>query len=59
MVVDRLSKYAHLISAQIVAELFAKEVVKLHGLPKSIVSDRDHEFISRFGLNTSVYKELN
>lgn len=54
VVVDRLSKYSHLIlmkhpyNAKTVAELFVKEVVRLHGVPNSIVSDRDPLFVSHF-----------
>lgn len=52
--VDRLSKSAHFLSlahpftAKMVAEKFVEGVVKLHGMPKSIISDRDPVFISHF-----------
>jgi hypothetical protein len=54
VVVDRLSKYSHFIlmkhpyTAKSVAELFVKEIVRLHGIPSSIVSDRDPLFVSHF-----------
>jgi hypothetical protein len=52
-VVDRFSKYAHFIAvghpytAMSVARVFFDQIVRLHGLPCSIVSDRDPVFTSK------------
>jgi transposase InsO family protein len=52
-VVDRLTKMAHIptttnVTAETAAKQFFAGVVRLHGLPKSIVSDRDSKFTSAF-----------
>lgn len=54
LVVDRFSKYAHFIAlghpylaASVVAAFFA-DIVRLHGMPMSIVSDRDPVFTGHF-----------
>ena len=52
--VDRLSKMTHLvpcktsIGTQAFAKLLRREVIRLHGLPYEIVSDRDGRFTSQF-----------
>lgn len=54
VVVDRLSKYAHFsalprrFSAPLVAQVFLSDICRLHGLPKTIVTDRDRIFVSQF-----------
>jgi hypothetical protein len=54
VVVDHLSKYSHFFSVQhpfttsTVAQLFMDQVFNLHGMPHSIVSDRDPTFNNNF-----------
>ena len=54
VVVDKLTKVAHIIpvktttTAADIAHIFVKEIVRLHGNPARIVSDRDAKFTSRF-----------
>ncbi|GAU33777.1 hypothetical protein TSUD_393390 [Trifolium subterraneum] len=54
VIVDRLTKSAHFIAVESTykasqyAEIFLEEIVRLHGVPLSIVSDRDPTFTSHF-----------
>ena len=54
VIVDRLTKSAHFLlinvedSLEKLAQLYVDEIVRLHGVPVSIVLDRDPRFTSRF-----------
>ena len=54
VIVDRLTKSAHFIPVRTgyhmkrYAELYISRVVCLHGVPKTIISDRGSQFVSRF-----------
>ena len=67
VIVDRLTKSAHFVpgkstyTASKWAELYLTEIVRLHGVPVSIVSDRDARFTSKFwkGLQTAMGTRLD
>jgi hypothetical protein len=54
VVVNKLSKSAHFIPVKTtykaihIAQIFLKEVFRLHGMPREIISDRDKKFTSKF-----------
>jgi hypothetical protein len=61
MVVDRFSKSAHFIplshlyTPTSVARVFFAEIVRLHGIPSSMVSDRDPYSLALFGASSFVW----
>ncbi|KAL0536214.1 hypothetical protein IC582_025155 [Cucumis melo] len=67
VVVDRLTKSAHFVpgkstyTASKWAQLYMSEIVRLHGVPVSIVSNRDARFTSKFwkGLQTAMGTRLD
>ena len=62
VVVDKLTKVSHLIptrttaSASDIAQLFVREIVRLHGVSARIISDRDAKFTSKFW--TAMFQSL-
>lgn len=54
VIVDRLTKSSHFLPVKMTykmeqfAQLYVREIVRLHGVPVSIVSDRDLRFTSNF-----------
>ena len=57
VIVDRLTKSAYFVlvntryHARRYAELYVSQVVRLHGVPRSIISDRGPQFIAHFWEN--------
>jgi len=77
VVVDRLSKYGHFIPIKqpylikSITKMFIKDVMKLHGILPSMVSDKDPTFLSQYwkelfrlqgtsvNITTTYYQELD
>ncbi|GJW32810.1 hypothetical protein Tco_0052842 [Tanacetum coccineum] len=67
VIVDRLTKSAHFLpmketdSTEKLTRLYMKEIVARHGIPVSIISDRDSHFTSRVwkSLNEALGTQLN
>ena len=67
VMVDKLKKASHFIlfkftyKAEAIAKMFMKEIFRLHGFPKAIISDRDTKFTSNFwkGLFADLGTKLN
>ena len=63
VVVDKLSKATHFIPVKTVykdaniADIFLKQIFRLHGIPKVIISNRDPKFTGNFW--KSLFKGLN
>ena len=66
VIVDRLTKSAHFLpihttdTVDKLSRLYVREIIRLHGVPVSIVSDRDPRFTARFwqSLQTSLGTNL-
>ena len=54
VIVDRLTKVAHFLPVKVVypainyAKLYIDRIMSLHGVPETIISDRDTQFVSKF-----------
>ena len=54
VIVDRLTKFAHFLPIRAnyplerLAQLYIQEIIRLHGIPLTIISNRDPRFTSRF-----------
>ena len=54
VIVDRLTKTAHFIpvnttyTAKKYAEIYLDQIIRLHGIPKTIISDHGVQFIAHF-----------
>jgi hypothetical protein len=67
VIIDRLTKVAHFVPVKTtfggatLARIYLKEIVRLHGIPRKIVSDRGTQFTSKFwkGLQQAMGTKLD
>jgi hypothetical protein len=65
VIIDRLTKTAHFLpvhttySAKKYAEVYLDQIVRLHGVPKTIISDRGANSLHASGNNCSLLLEPN
>jgi hypothetical protein len=54
VVVDKLTKVSHFIPVNLthkasnIVDIYMREIARLHGIPKTIVFDKDPKFTSKF-----------
>ena len=59
VVVDRLTKSAHFLPIQInysmdkLAQIYIREIVRIHGIPETFILDKDPRFLSRVWVSLS------
>ena len=57
VVVDKFSKVAHFIPVKSayqeihIVDIFLKDIFRLHGIPKEIISDQDNKFTEKFWIS--------
>jgi len=65
VIIDRLTKSGHFIpfrvglSTETLANRYIQEIIRLNGVPMSIVSDRDTRFLSNFWNNLQTSLEAS
>jgi hypothetical protein len=54
VIIDKLTKIAHFLpvhttyTAKKYVETYLEKIIRLHGVPKTIISDRGAQFVARF-----------
>jgi hypothetical protein len=54
VIIDRLTKVTHFLpkhttyTTKKYAEIYLEQIIRLHGIPRTIISDREAQFVARF-----------